>query len=68
MWHYQIRKRTGTDYHGERWTTYDIVENYGKHGHTMEGMRPFGSTKEELIKTLEMMLADAKHYRTLVEK
>lgn len=59
-WHYQIRKRLNG--------TYDIVENFGKYGYTVDGMSPYGDTRAEIIRCLEMMLNDAKHFRTLVEK
>jgi hypothetical protein len=55
-------------YHGEKWANYDIVENYGKYGHTAGGIAPFSETREGLIQVLRDMLADAEHYRTLVEK
>lgn len=69
-WHYRIRKRT---INGKPW--YDIVEYYFKPtpetkggGWTRDGMTPGGETRATLIRELEMMLADAKKYRTVVEK
>ncbi len=63
-WHYQVRRRV---IDGEPW--FDIVEVYGKtYGHTVEGMTPESETKEGVVRVLEMMLKDAKRYRTLVEK
>lgn len=64
-WHYRIRKRV---FIGEPW--YDIVEFYHMRpsGWTKDGMTPGGSTRQEVIENLEMMLRDAKKYRTLVDK
>lgn len=63
-WHYRIRKRTDK---GQDW--YDIVEYYTyPRGWTKESRAPGGETRAELISELEMMLADAKKYRTVVEK
>lgn len=39
---------------------YDVVEYYGKHTHTVDGIRPTGETIEELIRDLERMLEDVK--------
>jgi hypothetical protein len=62
-WHYQIRKRIIRDQ-----SVFDIVEKYDNpSGWTVEGMRPFGISKKELIRDLEMMLADAKRYKVLVD-
>ena len=60
-WHYQIRKcKSG------KW--YDIVEVYTNGiGHTIEGMKPEGESRKEVIRVLEMMLADAHKYKTLVD-
>lgn len=69
-WHYRIRKRT---INGKPW--YDIVECYCNpiygpkgNGWTEDGMTPGGETRAILIRELETMLADAKKYRTVVEK
>ena len=66
-WHYQIRKRILED--KSKW--YDIVESYnlgnGKISHTKEGMKPDNITRKGVIHVLEMMLKDAKKYKTLVE-
>ncbi len=61
-WHYQIRKRVDQ---GEEW--FDIVEVYGPAhlGWSEDSARPEGGTREEVIKTLEMMLDDAKKYPVL---
>lgn len=63
-WHYQIRKRTDK---GQ--ALYDIVEIYikPKRGWTINSQAPQGETRAEVIRDLEMMLRDAKRYRTLVE-
>lgn len=67
-WHYQIRKRIiGED------EFYDIVEMYhddnGNHtGWTIDSMSPNGNTKEELIKDIEMMLADANKHPVFEDK
>lgn len=63
-WHYRIRKRTDK---GQDW--YDIVEYYSRPAEwTKDGVSPGGETRKEVIRCLEMMLADAKRYKTLVEK
>lgn len=63
-WHYQVRRRV---INGEVW--HDIVEVFlHPRGWTIDSMAPGGKTKAELIRELERMLADAKRYRTLVEK
>lgn len=60
-WHYQIRKREDK---GQVW--YDIVEVYpGPIGWSCDSQAPTGETQEELIRTIEMMLADAKKYPVL---
>ena len=62
-WHYQIRQRIIKN---QKW--YDIVEVYdGGVGHTIEGMKPEGESRKEVIHVLEMMLADARKYNTLVD-
>lgn len=63
-WHYQIRRRKCMD----GWA-YDIVEVYTRpKGWTGLGIAPHGSTRGEVIRDLEMMLTDAKHYPTLTDK
>lgn len=65
-WHYRVRKRI---LNGEPW--YDIVEYiiHGKsRGWTQNGMTPGGESRKIVIKCLEMMLKDAKKYKTLVDK
>lgn len=66
-WHYCIRRRPLED---SVW--YDIVEFYdggkGQKCWTIEGMTPGSETRKGLIETLEMMLKDAKHYKTVVDK
>lgn len=60
-WHYQIRRRKTT----EGWW-YEIVEAYGKpFGETIEGIAPGSDTRRGLIQMLEMMLNDARKYRTI---
>jgi hypothetical protein len=64
-WHYQVRHHIDK---GEN--LYQIVEVYGDY--TPKGFKQFavteraitacGTTKEELIRELKMMLADAKQY------
>lgn len=62
-WHYQVRERT---LDGKKW--YDVVECYEDfNGWTESSMSPCGESKEEVIKLLEMMLSDAKHYPVLEE-
>ena len=62
-WHYQIRQRI---IENQKW--YDIVEVYdGDVGHTIEGMKPEGESRKEVINVLEMMLADAHKYKILVD-
>lgn len=63
-WHYQVRKYTSGK---ETW--YDIVEVYtSPRGWTRKGIKPMGESREEVIRCLEMMLYDAKKYKTLVDK
>lgn len=63
-WHYCIRKRTDK---GQDW--YDIVEYYDNpEGWTKDSISPSGETPGEVIKCLEMMVADAKKYDILTEK
>ena len=62
-WHYQARRRT---LEGRYW--YDIVEVYRRVGATIDGVKPGGETKAELVAELERMLADVQRYRTRVEK
>ena len=62
-WHYQARRRTDK---GQHW--YDIVEVYQRAGATIDGVKPGGETKAELVAELERMLADVQRYRTRVEK
>lgn len=60
-WHYQIRRRET-----EHGPIYGIVEVYGKpFGETVEEMTPISDTRRGLITVLEMMLNDAKRYKTL---
>lgn len=60
-WHYQIRKREDK---GQVW--YDIVEVYtDPMGWSRDSQAPTGETPEELMRTIEMMLADAKKYPVL---
>lgn len=64
VWHYRIRKRTDQ---GQDW--YDIVEYHeNPEAWTKDSMAPGGETREEVIKCLEMMLADAKKYDILIEE
>lgn len=61
-WHYRMRKRDFGD--GVVW--YEMAEFYPDLGvWSSEGESPLGDTPEELIKTLERMLADAKKYPVL---
>ena len=62
-WHYQARRRTD---HGEQY--YEVVAVYGRLLRSGDGVTPMGDTKAALIADLEMMLADVKHYRTVIEK
>ena len=64
-WTYRIRKRM---VEGLEW--YDVVEYYDTPPVTWteESMVPGGETREGVIQCLEMMLADAKKYDTVVEK
>lgn len=63
-WHYQIRSRPS----GAK-LVYDIVEFYGKPlGYTVESIAPISESRGGLILTLEMMLRDARKYRTIAEK
>ncbi len=60
MWYYQIcRKRLKN---GE-WE-YTIHETITRFGYTEDAITPCGESRKDLIKTLEWMLKDAKHYRT----
>lgn len=66
MWHYQVRKRKT-----KHETIYDIVEVYsirGKRVWTVDSIAPISTDdegKDGLIRVLEMMLKDAKHYPVL---
>ena len=66
-WHYQTFKvvvKKGKPY-------YCVKEVYhGKEGvgWTEDAILPYGMSKDELIKCLEMMLKDVKKYRTKIEK
>ena len=62
-WHYQARRRTQ---HGQHY--YEVVAVYGGLLRSGGGITPMGDTKAALIADLEMMLADVKHYRTIVEE
>ena len=62
-WHYQTRRRTDK---GQHW--YEIIEVYQGAGQTVDSVKPGGETKAELIADLEHMLADARKYRTLIER
>lgn len=63
-WHYQIRSQPSGD-----GTVYDIVEVYTRpFGYTVTGVAPVADSRGGLIKTLELMLRDAKKYRTITEK
>lgn len=63
-WHYQVRKRV---IKGQ--VIFDIVEVYtDRLGWTRDSIAPYGESKAEVIQVLEMMLKDAKHYRTLVDR
>jgi len=60
-WHYQIRRRENE--HGP-W--YEICEVYSNpQATTIGAMAPVSETRKGLIKVLEMMLHDAKKYKTL---
>lgn len=61
--HYQVRKRT---LKGEIF--FDLVEVYDNPtGWTVDAM-PCGESYEEVIRCLEMMLADAKKYPVLEDE
>lgn len=61
-WHYQIRRETIRGQH-----VFEIVETYsGPRMYTEHGVRPISESRRGLIRVLEMMLHDAKKYRTLV--
>lgn len=63
-WSYRIRKRTDK---GQDW--YDIVEYYDDLDNwTEDSMAPGGESREGVIACLEMMLADAKKYETVIEE
>lgn len=66
-WHYCIRRRPLVD-----GVWYDIVEVYdgekGQKSWTIGGVTPGSETRNGLIETLEMVLKDAKHYKTAVNK
>lgn len=65
-WSYRLRKRM---FNGTPW--FDVVEYYvsGKSkGWTQDGMAPGGETRDEVINCLEMMLADVKGSKVLVER
>jgi hypothetical protein len=64
-WHYRIRKRKAPE---NKKYIFDIVEFYGKRSWTVQGIKPYGDTKEELIQELERMLSDAKKYPVLYDK
>lgn len=76
-WHYQIRRRKlpREKEHLEQPYAYEIVEAFGditpegfkQFGETINAIAPYGDTKEELIRDLEMMLADAVKYHILEE-
>lgn len=60
-WHYQIRKREDK---GLVW--YDIVEVYADPiGWSRDSQAPTVEMPKELIRTIEMMLGDAKKYPVL---
>lgn len=54
-WCYRARRNEDK---GMVW--YDVVEYYGEHTYTIDGVRPTGETIEELIQDLERMLEDVK--------
>lgn len=63
-WHYQMRSRPS----GNK-LVYDIVESYGEpFGYTVESIAPISESRGGLIQVLEMMLHDARKYRTIAEK
>jgi len=65
-WHYQIR-RIIWSYSGK--STYDLVEVYrNPFAQTGYGVRPVGESRRSVIRQLEMMLRDAKKYKTLTAK
>jgi hypothetical protein len=67
-WHYQIRRKSVK---GSTSTTpyYEIVEVYNRpYGYTEGPSSPLGESRRGLIRDLEMMLHDAKKYRTLIVK
>ena len=63
-WHYQIRKRIV-----DGQTKYGIVEHVGgEWGYTEVNISAVSKTRQGLIITLEMMLRDARRYKTIVEQ
>lgn len=66
MWHYRPCKRK--DKSGDYY--FCVVEFFpkcvnGKDLWTRDAIKPVAYTRQELIKDLEMMLKDCKHYKTL---
>lgn len=65
-WHYCIRKKVVEN---KPW--YDIVEFYdsssGQSWWAEDSVAPSSETRKGLLEVLEMMLKDAKHYKTLVD-
>lgn len=65
-WNHRIRKQTVKLINGELEDVYDIVEayyntvedaeNFKQYAYTEDSIAPAGSSKEDLIKELEMML------------
>lgn len=64
MWHYRASKRKIP---GTNEICYGVIEYYQKCGWSENYEKPFGATKKELIRDLEMMLEDVKKYKTLDE-
>ena len=63
-WHYAARR--STDAHGYVW--WDVVESYSEpFGYTVEGMRPGGETREELVAELQRMLDDLRSFPDIRE-
>lgn len=63
-WHYQIRRKR---YCKDWW--YEIVETHRKpFGMTIHPITPGSESRRGLIQILEMMLHDARKYRTITEK
>jgi hypothetical protein len=63
-WHYQVRRREDK---GDVY--FDIVEIYtDPPGWTRDSIAPIGDSPEELMRVLEMMLADAKKYPVLIDE